>query len=112
MLSIHARAGHGLVASLVASCMAVIGCVDDDGGLDEDSVGSIGVIESAITGSSIRSIDGAYGSGCLGRASGKWSLAVASGAMLQYAPLSVAAGNSACVLTLTSIRTSDPVDGS
>lgn len=110
MRTLHARAAHGLRALFIAVCVASGACLDE--GQEMDSVGSIGLIEGAIISTSIRSIDGAYGSGCVGRASGNWSLAVASGAVLQYTPLTVAAGNTACVLTLRGIRTSDPTDGS
>lgn len=110
MLFLHLRAARRLRALLMLVCVAAVACVD---AWDEGIVGSIGVVEDAITSSSIRSIDGAYGSGCTGgRAGGNWSLAIASGAVLQYTALTVSGNNSACVLTLTAIRTSDPADGS
>jgi hypothetical protein len=52
----------------------------------------------------LASIDGTYGGNCIDR-SGAWSVAVAGGAALHNAPLSVAEGDTNCVLTLTALNT-------
>lgn len=56
-------------------------------------------------GAIIQSANGSYGAGCLQRSSGEWSVLVDPGASADHALLSVVAGNAACELTLTSLRT-------
>lgn len=51
----------------------------------------------------LASVNGTYGSGCTNR-SGDWSLAIASGASLDHAALTVVLNNAGCVLTLTELR--------
>jgi Concanavalin A-like lectin/glucanases superfamily len=52
----------------------------------------------------LRSVNGSYGGGCTNR-SGNWTALVDSGATPDHDLLSVVMGDSACQLTLTSIRT-------
>ncbi|MDB4988111.1 MAG: Laminin sub domain 2 [Myxococcaceae bacterium] len=104
-----------LIASLVALAISAAGCGDGDEWEPNDDgevAGTMGVALGALTSGSLRSANGTYGSGCLGRAGSSWSLPIASGAVLQYSALTVAQNNAACVLTLTQLRSADPAGGS
>jgi hypothetical protein len=95
----------GLATMMTGLALVAGGCA---GGAAEHAVSGRGEMIDRTThpllGVNFESINGDYGAGCTNR-SGSWSLEVASGATLDNAALSVVQGNTACTLTLTSIRT-------
>jgi hypothetical protein len=94
-------------AALLACALPIVGCADvpeDDGAAHAD-VDVIDKRSQALTadGSSILSVNGSY-TGCKNR-TGSWSLAVASGATLDNAALSVLLNDTSCALAVTSMVT-------
>jgi hypothetical protein len=91
----------GLLAALTAALLMQLGC---GGEVARGRVVAVGRAVQGLTSAEHLSVNGSYGSGCLGR-SGPWSLEIASNAVLDHPALSVLRGNLACVLTLTSLHT-------
>jgi hypothetical protein len=93
-----------LCALSLASCADVGDELEDD---DEAAPAEVTLVdrrEAALSAASLISyVNGTY-SGCKNRA-GNWSLAVNGTPTMDYAPLSVVKGNSACQLAITAIKT-------
>lgn len=94
-----------LVLALVPSgCVLDVENAGDTEG--DDYVEAIGVVSSAITTSALLSANGTYGASCAGgRANTSWSIALSMGATLDNTAVTVVRGDTACVLSLTEVRT-------
>ena len=88
-----------LAAVLFAGCSAELHVAD----AVQASAEATADTGSALSSGSILWIDGTYGAGCTGRASGHWSVRVSGMATMDYAALTVVQNNTPCVLTLTKI---------
>jgi hypothetical protein len=97
------RSGH--VCALVCALVVSVGCMTDE--VDASGIG-IDNTTQGLALASLQSANGTYGGGC-SHHSGSWSVAIASGATLDNAQLSVVKANSGCVLTLTSLHTTSGI---
>lgn len=86
--------------------MLLPGCREDR--VVQGTVDAVDMRDGMLFSSSLKSINGSYGDDCTNR-SGNWSLKVDPMATLDNAELSVVLGDDACVLTLTSLHTTDGV---
>ena len=98
--------GPGCLRWKRARILVLSALVEACGAVPDGSVDLTPTINAVIPeGDTIQSANGTYGAGRLQRSSSPWSVLVDPGAIADHALLSVVAGNTACELTLTSIRT-------
>lgn len=102
-MSEASRGASGRLGAIAMSIALTVACAQ---GGDESwpTDVTVEVHGAPLSLSTLRSINGSYGSGCAKR-SGNWSALIDSGATPDNALLSVVMNDAACDLTLTSIRT-------
>jgi hypothetical protein len=95
----------GIFSALASLLLLQIGCGSEDAA--RGHAAAIDRTTHGLTAAHLLSVNGSYG-GCTDR-SGNWSLAIADAAALDNAELSVTLNDTDCVLTLTSLHTSDGI---
>ena len=101
------RTGIGPSAALCAALcgIAMSACVAEAPGTNEVQ-GQAEIIDRShqgLTASTVKWVNGTYGVGCIGKASGSWSARIAGTATMDNAALSVVTNNTACTLTVTTL---------
>jgi hypothetical protein len=93
-----------LGTSSLLAALVMVGCSGDDS-VGASAVGVDHTTQALLSGD-LESVNGTYGAACRDRVAGStWSVEIATGATLDYLPLSVVLNDTACVLTLTSLHT-------
>jgi ice-binding like protein/Big-like domain-containing protein len=101
------KGGYRVRAPLIAALLMHLACGGEE--LAHGRVAVVGRSAQSLTSATLESVNGSYGGGCVGRADAAWSLEIQSDVLLDDEELSVIQGNTACVLTLTSLRTTGGV---
>jgi hypothetical protein len=100
--------GTAILATAVMGCAMMVGGCGASGAHNGTVSGHAEALDHSshpLTIGGLLSVNGTYGAGCTNRASGSWSMEIASGATLDNAPLSVVQGNTGCTLTVTDLVT-------
>ena len=91
------------MTTLAGALVNQSGCASDDS--VQGNIVATNNTTQSLTSGDLDSVNGTYGAGCRNRSSGNWSVAIAGGAELDNAPLTVVLKNTACVLTVTELHT-------